>query len=161
MISNTHEGLIHNHNFFKANFLWRLFEHAPWPSVRLQAGERHEFASLHPPAGYATARTLPRPGHTRGRHSGTSFHHANLVQVLLLPSNAHISTPFFHKTVFFSKMFFGKPPSKFLEVCLHWEYMWKWSPVYNFNSARALKKLISAGVEVTLPNSDTQKDLLM
>ncbi len=31
------------------------------------------------------------------------------------------------------------------------------SPVYNFNSARALKKLLSAGVEVssTLPNSDT------
>ncbi len=83
-----------------------------------------------------------------------------------LPSIAHISTPFFHKTVFFfSKIFFGKP-SKFLEVCLNSEYMWKWSPVYNFNSARALKKIISAvsaGVEdtSTLPNSDTQKDLLM
>jgi hypothetical protein len=36
--------------------------------------------------------------------------------------------------------------------------------VYNFNSvARALKKLLSADVEVTstLPNSDTQKDVLM
>ncbi len=70
--------------------------------------------------------------------------------------------PFFQKTVFFSKIFFGKPPSKFLEVCLNSEYMWK-CPVYNFNSAKALKKLISAGVEVTstLPNSDTQKDLPM
>jgi hypothetical protein len=60
-------------------------------------------------------------------------------------------------------MFFGKPPSKFLEVYLNSEYLWKWSPVYNFNSARALKKLISAGVEVTstLPISDTQKDLLI
>jgi len=27
-----------------------------------------------------------------------------------VPSNAHISTPFFQKTVFFSKIFFGKPP---------------------------------------------------
>jgi hypothetical protein len=36
----------------------------------------------------------------------------------MLPSNAHISTPFFQKTVFFSKIFFGKPPSTFLEVCL-------------------------------------------
>ncbi len=65
-----------------------------------------------------------------------------------LPSNAHISTPFFRKTVFFSKIFLGKPPSKFLEVCPNSEYIWKWSPVYNFSSARALKKLISAGVEV-------------
>ncbi len=57
--------------------------------------------------------------------------------------------------MFFSKIFFGKPPSKFSEVCLNSEYMWKWSPDYNFNSARALKKLISAGVEVTstLPKS--------
>jgi hypothetical protein len=31
-----------------------------------------------------------------------------------VPSNAHISTPFFQKTVFFSRIFFGKPPSKFL-----------------------------------------------
>jgi hypothetical protein len=34
-------------------------------------------------------------------------------------------------------------------------------PVYNFNTSRALKKLFSAGVEVTSTNSDTQKDLLM
>jgi hypothetical protein len=40
-----------------------------------------------------------------------------------LPSNAHISTPFFQKTVFFSKIFFGEPPSKFLEVCLNSEYI--------------------------------------
>ncbi len=66
-----------------------------------------------------------------------------------VPSNAHILTPFFQKTVFFSKVFFGKPPSKFLEVCLNSKYMWQWSPVYNFNSTRALKKLFSAGVEVT------------
>ncbi len=59
----------------------------------------------------------------------------------VLPSNAHIATPFFQKTVFFSKIFLGKPPSKFLEVCLNSEHMWKWSPVYNFNSVRALKKL--------------------
>ncbi len=42
---------------------------------------------------------------------------------LMVPSNAHISTPFFQKTVFFSKIFFGKPPSNFLEVCLNSEYM--------------------------------------
>ncbi len=79
----------------------------------------------------------------------------------VLPPNSHISTPFFHKTAFFSKIFFGKPPSKLLEVCLNSVYMWKWSPVYNFNRARV--KLISSGVEVTstLPNSHTQKDLLM
>jgi hypothetical protein len=28
-----------------------------------------------------------------------------------VPSNAHISTPFFQKTVFFSKICFGNPPS--------------------------------------------------
>jgi hypothetical protein len=37
--------------------------------------------------------------------------------VRLLPSNAHISTPFF------SKICFGNPPSKFLDVCLNSEYM--------------------------------------
>ncbi len=36
----------------------------------------------------------------------------------MLPSNAHNSTPFFQKTVFFSKIFFSKPPSTSLEVCL-------------------------------------------
>jgi hypothetical protein len=40
-----------------------------------------------------------------------------------IPSNAHISTPFFQKTVFFSKIFFGKPPSNFLKVCLNSENM--------------------------------------
>ncbi len=44
--------------------------------------------------------------------------------LLPLPSNAHISTPFFQKTVLFSKICFGKPCSKFLEVCLNSEYMW-------------------------------------
>ncbi len=37
---------------------------------------------------------------------------------VLIPSNAHISTPFFQKTVFFTKICFGNPPSKFMEVCL-------------------------------------------
>ena len=78
--------------------------------------------------------------------------------VWIVPSNAHILIPFFQKTVFFSNIFFGNPPSKFLEVFLNSEYLWKWSPVYNFNSARALKKLLSAGVEVTstLPNWHTE-----
>ncbi len=40
-----------------------------------------------------------------------------------IPSNAHISAPFFQKTVFFSKICFGSHPSKFLEVCLKSEYM--------------------------------------
>ncbi len=61
-----------------------------------------------------------------------------------VPSNAHISTPFFQKIVFFSKICFGSPPSKILEVCLNSESMWKWSQVYSFNSARAIKKLLSA-----------------
>ncbi len=75
--------------------------------------------------------------------------------------NAHILTPFFQKIMFFSKICYGT--SKFLEVCLNSEYMWKWSQVYNFNSARAIKKLLSAGFEVTctLPNFDTLQDLLM
>jgi hypothetical protein len=30
----------------------------------------------------------------------------------IIPSNAHISTPFFQKTVFFCRIFFGKPPLK-------------------------------------------------
>ncbi len=85
------------------------------------------------------------------------------IEIDELPSNTHISTPFCQKTVFFSTICFGNPPSKFLELCLNSEYMWKWSPVYNFNSARAPKKLISSGVKVTstLPNFDTQKDLLI
>ncbi len=49
----------------------------------------------------------------------------NFLYFLLdVPSNAHISTPFFQKTVFFSKICFGDPPSKFLEVCLNSDYMW-------------------------------------
>jgi hypothetical protein len=48
---------------------------------------------------------------------------ASTYQSITVPSNAHISTPFFQKTVFFSKIFFGKPPSKLLEVCLNSEYM--------------------------------------
>jgi hypothetical protein len=47
----------------------------------------------------------------------------------LLPSNAHISTTFFHKTVFFSKIFFGKPPSNkhpfTLSYCVNSFYIWK------------------------------------
>jgi hypothetical protein len=42
-----------------------------------------------------------------------------------VPSNAHILTTFFQKTVFFSKICFGNPPSKFFEVCLNSEYMQK------------------------------------
>jgi hypothetical protein len=30
-----------------------------------------------------------------------------------IPSNAHISTPFFQKTVFFYKICFGSPPQNF------------------------------------------------
>ncbi len=69
---------------------------------------------------------------TRGRYSprgpsGTTGSSSTSFQVINVPSNAHISTPFFHKTVFFSKIFFGKPgtkpPSKFLEVCLNSEYL--------------------------------------
>jgi hypothetical protein len=41
-----------------------------------------------------------------------------------LSSNAHISTFFFQKIVFFSKIFFGKPLSKFFEVFLNSEYMY-------------------------------------
>ncbi len=94
-------------------------------------------------------------------HSSDSRKHGILYfpcfMLVHIPSNAHFSTPFFKKIVFFSKICFGSPPSKFLEVCLNSEYMWKWSQVYNFNSARALKKLLSA----TLPNSDTLQDLLI
>jgi hypothetical protein len=69
--------------------------------------------------------------------------------------------PFIRKQRFSLKYSLVSPPQRFLEVCLNSEYMWKWSPVYNFNNARALKKLLSAGVEVTstLPNSDTLKDV--
>ncbi len=56
-----------------------------------------------------------------------------------IPSNSHISTPFFRKTVVFSKICLGSPPYKVLEVYINSEYMWYWSPVYIFNSVRALK----------------------
>jgi hypothetical protein len=46
-----------------------------------------------------------------------------LLKTCPLQSNAHISTHFFQKTVFFSKIFFSKPPSKLLEVCLNSEYV--------------------------------------
>ncbi len=81
-----------------------------------------------------------------------------------VPSNVHISTPLFQKTVYFSKICFGTPLLKIFGGMSKFRiYMWKWWPVYNFNSARTLKKLLSSSVEVTssLPNSDTQKDLLM
>ena len=48
---------------------------------------------------------------------------ADLGRPTLLPSNAHISTPFFRKTVVFSKICLGSPPSKFFEVCLNSEFM--------------------------------------
>ncbi len=46
------------------------------------------------------------------------------------------------------------------QACLNLESL---SPAYNFNTAWAIKKAFSAGVEVTatLTNLDTQKDLLM
>ncbi len=59
--------------------------------------------------------------------------------MFLLPSNAHISTPFFQKIVFFSKICFCSPPLKICGGLLKFEYMWYWSPVYNFNRERALK----------------------
>ena len=37
---------------------------------------------------------------------------SNSTNIWYIPADAHISTPFFQKTVFFSKIFFGKPPSK-------------------------------------------------
>jgi hypothetical protein len=78
---------------------------------------------------------------------------------IYIPSNAYILTLIFRKTVVFSKICLGTSLSKFLEVCINSEYMWYWIPVYNFNSARALKKLLSASVEVTatLPNSDHRR----
>jgi hypothetical protein len=71
--------------------------------------------------------------------------------------------PFFIKQWFSLKYSMVRPPQNF------WRYVYvfgiyvKMKSSLQFNSARALKKLISAGVEVTstLPNSNTQKDLLM
>jgi hypothetical protein len=37
---------------------------------------------------------------------------ASFSNSMFIPSNAHISTPFFQKTVFFSKICFGNPPLK-------------------------------------------------
>jgi hypothetical protein len=50
---------------------------------------------------------------------------ASTYQAISVPSNVHMLTLIFQKTVFFSKIFFGKPPppSNFLEVCLNSEYM--------------------------------------
>ncbi len=51
----------------------------------------------------------------------SSLNISNLKNILskfyILQSNAHISTPFFQKTVFFSKIFFGKAPKNF------WRYV--------------------------------------
>ncbi len=73
------------------------------------------------------------------------------------PSNVHISTPSFQKTVFFFKMCFGNTTWKFLWVCLNFGIYVMMIPVDKFKKTCALKKLFLTGVEVTatLPNSDT------
>jgi hypothetical protein len=58
-----------------------------------------------------------------GVGGGSQFRREDITLWYSVPSNAQISTPLFQKTAFFSKIFFGKPPSKFLEVCLNPEYM--------------------------------------
>jgi hypothetical protein len=60
-------------------------------------------------------------------------------------------------------MFWLAAPLKFVEVRLNSKSTPWWSPLKNFNRAKAYKNLFSAGVEAaaTLRHSDTQKDLLM
>ncbi len=95
------------------------------------------------------------PSITSARSLGSSWLHFWLTgfNVLSFYDEGTVKRPYFDtlfwKIVVFSKICLGSPPSKFLEVCIISEYMWLWSPVYNFNSARALKKLLSASVEVT------------
>ncbi len=74
------------------------------------------------------------PYRREGRDVENFFHQA-MKNINLNSQTPIFRHPFFQKTVFFSKIFFGKAPSKFLNS----ESMWKWTPVYNINSARALK----------------------
>jgi hypothetical protein len=59
--------------------------------------------------------------------------------------------------MFFSKQCFSNPSSTFLEVCLNLESMLSLSPVYNFNAAWAIKKVFSAGVEITATLTEFDK----
>ncbi len=53
-----------------------------------------------------------------GEKAWPSINHSLLSALSnMVPSNAHISTPFFKKIVFFSKIFFDKPPQNF------WRYV--------------------------------------
>ncbi len=58
----------------------------------------------------------------------------------------YLYTLFSENCVFLSNIFWELPLKIFGE-CLNSEYMWQWSPIYNFNSATTLKKLLSSGVE--------------
>ncbi len=60
-----------------------------------------------------------------------------------IPSNVHISTPFFRKTVFFFKICFGNILWKFLGVCLNSEFMWQWIPVHNLRQHAPSKSCFS------------------
>ncbi len=75
----------------------------------------------------------------------------------LVPSNVLSSTYFLGKTFFFSKIFLGDPPLIFLEVCLKFRSMERWSEKFHFHIARSPKKHFSAGVELRTiaPNFDT------
>ncbi len=66
-----------------------------------------------------------------------------------MPSNVLSLTFFLRKTFFFSKIFLGDPPPLiFLEVCLKFRSMERWSEKFDFHIARSPKKHYSSDVEL-------------
>ncbi len=80
-----------------------------------------------------------------------------------VPSNVLSSTYFLGKTFFFSKIFLGDPPLIFLEVCLKFRSLERWSEKFDFDIARSPKKSFSADVELRsiVPNFVTSKNSMM
>ncbi len=133
--------------------VWRGFRGAAAASLPLRRQRSPLSAALH-------QTPCPRHPGAWGRESERCSTVYRFHRVL---PNAHSSTLFFSENSFLKNMSWKGPHLKFLQICLNSESVWWWSSVYNFNSARALKMLLSADVEVTstLPNSNTHKDLLM
>ena len=86
-----------------------------------------------------------------------------LSKINYIPSNVLSSTYFLGKTFFFSKIFLGDPPLNFLEVCLKFRSLERWSEKIDFHIARSPKKRFSADVELRsiVPNFVMSKNSMM
>ncbi len=99
----------------------------------------------------------------------TYYKHCNpivltlMIQLFSILSNVLSSTYFLGKTFFFSKIFLGDPPFNFLEVCLKFRSLERWSEKFDFDIARSPKKRFSADVELRsiVPNFVMSKNSMM